>query len=59
VWKYLTPEGMARTPFEKSYAQVAPNPANWPVLVAKVRHLMQDFKGWPTDAIVQMEPRSS
>ncbi len=50
-WKHLTPEVLAQTPFEKTYAQVAPNPANWPVLVPKVRHLMQDFKGWSAEAI--------
>jgi pimeloyl-ACP methyl ester carboxylesterase len=50
-WKYLTPEGLAQTPYEKAYARVAPNPANWPLLVSKVRHLMQDFKGWSAEAI--------
>jgi pimeloyl-ACP methyl ester carboxylesterase len=50
-WKYLTPEGMAQTPYQKAYTRVAPSPANWPVLVSKVRHLMQDFRGWSADAI--------
>jgi len=47
----LTPEALAGTPFEQAYAREAPNPEDWPTLVAKVKVLNSQIPDWPADAI--------
>jgi pimeloyl-ACP methyl ester carboxylesterase len=46
----VTPKDLAGSVFEKAYAETAPNPENWPVLVAKCNQLDREFEGWqPAD----------
>lgn len=46
----VTAEALAGTPFEEAYLNVAPNPGNFPTLVAKVAEMNQTFTGWaPAD----------
>lgn len=47
----LTPADLAGSPFERAYAEVAPEPGNWPALLDKVKHLDLGFTGWPADAV--------
>ena len=47
----LTPEALAGTPFEEAYAREAPNPADWPTLVAKVKVLNSQLSEWPAEII--------
>jgi pimeloyl-ACP methyl ester carboxylesterase len=47
----LTPEALAGTPFQQAYAREAPNPEDWPTLVAKVKDLNSRILEWPADAI--------
>jgi pimeloyl-ACP methyl ester carboxylesterase len=47
----MKPEDLAESPWKAAYDRTAPNPEHWPILVAKVKRLVQDFKGWPTEAI--------
>jgi pimeloyl-ACP methyl ester carboxylesterase len=43
----LKPEDFAGSPWQEGYARVAPNPEDWPALIAKVRQLVGEFEGWP------------
>jgi pimeloyl-ACP methyl ester carboxylesterase len=45
------PEDLAGSVFERSYARTAPNPQDWPALVAKCNRLDREFEGWPPDEI--------
>jgi len=47
----FTPEAFAGSPIEAAYAKVAPNPDDWPTLVAKVQQLTQEFAGWSPEAV--------
>lgn len=47
----LTPEALAGSPQESAYLRAAPNPGDWPVLLAKMGPLQRDFTGWPAEAI--------
>jgi pimeloyl-ACP methyl ester carboxylesterase len=47
----FTPEAFAGSPIEAAYARVAPNPDDWPTLVAKVQQLTREFAGWPPEAV--------
>ncbi|HEU5474186.1 MAG TPA: alpha/beta fold hydrolase [Actinophytocola sp.] len=42
----LTPDDLAGSPFERAYAESAPDPAAWPALLDKVKEFDLDFKGW-------------
>lgn len=42
-------EGLAE--FREGYAEVAPEPENWPVLIDKVKRLAREFGGWPPEDI--------
>jgi pimeloyl-ACP methyl ester carboxylesterase len=45
------------TVWQQAYAQVAPDPAAWPALVAKVVHLDRTFQGWaPEDVAAVRAP---
>ena len=47
----ITPEAFAGSPFEEDYLRTAPNPEDFPTLVAKLRQLdMQPF-AWPQEDI--------
>jgi pimeloyl-ACP methyl ester carboxylesterase len=54
----LKPEDMAGSPWQAAYAGVAPNPENWPTLLAKVQGLDREFEGWPSEAISSIEAPS-
>ncbi|HEY3192838.1 MAG TPA: alpha/beta hydrolase [Solirubrobacterales bacterium] len=49
------PEDLAGTPFERAYAEVAPDPGGWAGLVAKVNELDREFTGWPREQIEAIE----
>jgi pimeloyl-ACP methyl ester carboxylesterase len=51
----VSPEDLAGTPFERAYAEVAPDPDGWAGLVAKVNELDRDFTGWPGEEIAAVE----
>jgi pimeloyl-ACP methyl ester carboxylesterase len=47
----LTPEALAGSPFAEEYAQLAPNPENWPTLIEKTKQLDREFQGVPNEAV--------
>jgi len=47
----FTPEAFAGSPIEAAYARVAPNPDDFPTLVAKVQQLTREFAGWSAEAV--------
>ncbi len=47
----LKPEDLAGSPWQEEYARTAPNPEDWPTLVAKVKQLDREFQDWPAEAI--------
>jgi pimeloyl-ACP methyl ester carboxylesterase len=47
----LTPEAFAGSPFQEEYARTAPNPADWPRLLAKVKQLDRENPDWPPETI--------
>jgi pimeloyl-ACP methyl ester carboxylesterase len=47
----ITPEALAGSPFQEEYARTAPNPENWPTLIAKVKQLDREIPDWPSEAI--------
>lgn len=49
------PEDLAGSPWHQAYLEVAPDPAAWPTLVAKVAELDADFAGWPADEVRSLE----
>lgn len=46
-----TPEGLEGFGWREAYEKVAPDPANWPVLISKVKQLDLGFQGWPSEDI--------
>ena len=47
----ITPEMFAGSPMEEAYLQTAPNPGDFPTLVAKLKQLDMTPFAWPPDAI--------
>jgi pimeloyl-ACP methyl ester carboxylesterase len=47
----FTPERSQAQRIEAAYAKVAPNPDDWPTLVAKVQQLTREFAGWSPEAV--------
>ncbi len=47
----MDPDSFAGTPFQEAYAKVAPNPENWPRLVAKIQDLDLKFEGWTPEQL--------
>src|SRR5262245_32963164 len=45
--KTMTPDMLAGTPWQKAYAQMAPNPADWAKLVDRIKTLDLNWKGFP------------
>jgi pimeloyl-ACP methyl ester carboxylesterase len=54
----LTPEGFEGTPGKDDYVQVAPNPEDFPALVAKIKQLDMEPYAWPAEAILGLEAPS-
>lgn len=50
-----TPEDLAGTPWHQAYLEVAPDPAAWPTLVAKVGELDAGFAGWSADEVRSLQ----
>ncbi len=46
-----TPEDLTGSVFEQAYARTAPNPENWPELVAKCNRLDREFEGWQREEV--------
>jgi pimeloyl-ACP methyl ester carboxylesterase len=51
----LKPEDFAGSPWQEAYASVAPNPDDWPALLAKVQEMDREFEGWSPEAISSIE----
>jgi pimeloyl-ACP methyl ester carboxylesterase len=51
----LKPEGFVGSPWQEAYARVAPNPGDFPTLLAKVQRMDMAFEGWPPEAIESIE----
>jgi len=49
--KQITPQMFAGSPWEKEYMRLAPNKANWPVLVEKLKALDMAPQEWPAKDI--------
>jgi pimeloyl-ACP methyl ester carboxylesterase len=47
----LKPENLAGTPWQEEYAQIAPNPEDWPTLVAKIKQLNLHIPDLPAEMI--------
>src|SRR3712207_3282241 len=47
----LTPEAFAGTPIEEEYLRLAPNPEDFPTLVAKLKRLDMEHFAWPQEDI--------
>lgn len=46
----LQPEHLAGTPFEESYARVAPRPQDWPKLIEKIKAMGTEVHEWSGEA---------
>jgi len=51
----LTPEALAGSPFQEEYASIAPNPEDWPTLIAKARELDGRVQDWLPEDIRSIE----
>ena len=51
----LQPEHLAGSPFHQEYTRIAPNPQDWPRLIAKVKQLDREFVGWSPEAIASIK----
>jgi pimeloyl-ACP methyl ester carboxylesterase len=51
----ITPEAFVGTPWREEYARIAPNPEDFPTLVAKLKELDLTFVGWPSEDIQAIE----
>jgi pimeloyl-ACP methyl ester carboxylesterase len=50
----VTAEDLAGSVFEQAYMKVAPDPSEWPTLVAKCNALDRVFEGWSDDEIASI-----
>jgi pimeloyl-ACP methyl ester carboxylesterase len=50
----LKPEDFAGSPWLEAYARVAPNPEDWPALLARIKDLDLWFEGWPREDIASI-----
>jgi pimeloyl-ACP methyl ester carboxylesterase len=51
----LKPEDLAGSPWQEAYAEVAPNPEDWPALLGKVQQMDKEFEGWSPETISSIE----
>ena len=51
----LKPEDLIGSPWHDAYAGVAPDPEDWPALLARVRRLVGGFEGWPPEDVRAIE----
>jgi pimeloyl-ACP methyl ester carboxylesterase len=45
-WPKMSPATFAGAPFEREYASQAPDPAHWPIFIAKMSQALMNFPGW-------------
>jgi pimeloyl-ACP methyl ester carboxylesterase len=50
----FAPEAFVGSPMETEYLRIAPNPDDWPTLVAKVQDLTRAAEAWPVEVIRAM-----
>jgi pimeloyl-ACP methyl ester carboxylesterase len=50
----LTPEAIPQL-FRDAYAKAAPDPTKWATLVGKIKALVAEFKGYPTEQVRQVK----
>src|SRR5215207_1746706 len=53
--EHLTPEALAGSSFEEEYARIAPNPEDWPTLIAKVKELDGKVQDWLPEDVRSIE----
>ena len=53
--EYITPEVFAGTPWREEYDRLAPNPKDFPTLVAKLKELDAEIQAWPPEDIRSIE----
>jgi pimeloyl-ACP methyl ester carboxylesterase len=51
----LQPEHLAGPPFQEEYERSAPNPQDWPTLIAKMKQLDREFVDWSNDSIASIK----
>src|SRR5258708_6664903 len=51
----LQPEHLAGSPFQEDYERSAPNPHDWPRLIAKTKQLDREFVDCPSEAIASIK----
>ena len=51
----LQPEHLAGSPFQEEYERSAPNPQDWPRLIAKTKQLDREFVGWSSEAMASIK----
>ena len=49
--EHITPEVFAGTPWREEYDRLAPNPEDFPTLVAKLKELDAEIQAWPPEDI--------
>lgn len=49
------PRDLAGSPFQEEYARIAPNPEDWPTLIAKVKQLDHDLQDWAAETVQSTE----
>jgi pimeloyl-ACP methyl ester carboxylesterase len=52
--QHLKPEDFAGSPWLEAYTRVAPNPEDWPALLARIKDLDLWFEGWPSEDIASI-----
>ena len=51
----LQTEHLAGSPFQEEYTRIAPNPQDWPRLIARVKQLNREFVDWSPEAIASIK----
>lgn len=51
----LKPEDLAGSSWQEEYARTAPNPEDWPTLIAKTKQMNQQIPDWPAEAILSIK----
>ncbi|MGZ4947197.1 MAG: alpha/beta fold hydrolase, partial [Halobacteriota archaeon] len=47
----LKPEGLEGSAWQKAYTKTAPNPDDWPTLIAKVKQMDKEIQDWRSEAV--------
>lgn len=50
-WDDMPADALDGTPWKDAYEKVAPNPGNWPKLIAKHGQLNRDYQGWTPEQV--------